>query len=76
MDDWGRLPAGQPAFMGNMDVGHFGTYDQPNGGEFGRVGGHRLKWRLKGDLTSKAQSVGPDCGLCTTDWAVLQKNLT
>jgi hypothetical protein len=76
MDDWGRLPAGLPAFMGNLDVGHFGTYDQPNGGEFGRVGGHWLKWQLKGDQTSKAQFVGPDCGLCATDWDVQRKNLT
>lgn len=75
MDDWGRLPAGLPAFMGNLDVGHFGTYDQPNGGEFGRVGGHWLKWQLKGDLTSKAQFVGSNCGLCATDWDVQQKNL-
>ncbi|MDI5980312.1 alpha/beta hydrolase [Amycolatopsis magusensis] len=76
MDDWQRLPAGLPAFMGNLDVGHFGTFDQPNGGEFGRVGGHWLKWQLKGDQTSKTQFVGPACGLCSTDWEVQQKNLT
>lgn len=76
MDDWGRLPAGLPAFMGNLDVGHFGTFDQPNGGEFGRVGGHWLKWQLKGDLNSKAQFVGPDCGLCDTEWDVMRKNLS
>jgi hypothetical protein len=76
MDDWRRLPTGLPAFMGNLDVGHFGTFDQPNGGEFGRVGGHWLKWHLKGDQTSKAQFVGPDCGLCGTDWDVMQKNLS
>jgi hypothetical protein len=75
MDDWRRLPAGLPAFMGNLDVGHFGTYAQPNGGEFGRVGTHWLKWQLKGDLTSRAQFVGPACGLCTTEWDVQQKNL-
>ncbi|MFD0200400.1 MULTISPECIES: poly(ethylene terephthalate) hydrolase family protein [Saccharothrix] len=76
MDDWRRLPAGLPAFMGNLDVGHFGTFDQPNGGEFGRVGGHWLEWHLKGDLASKAQFVGPNCGLCATDWDVLRKNLS
>jgi hypothetical protein len=31
LDDWRRLPAGLPAFMGNLDVGHFGAYDHPNG---------------------------------------------
>lgn len=75
MDDWGRLPTGLPAFMGNLDVGHYGTFDQPNGGEFGRVGGHWLKWQLKGDAASRAQFVGQNCGLCSTDWDVRSKNL-
>ena len=75
MDDWRRLPAGLPAFMGNLDVGHFGTFREPDGGEFGRVGGHWLKWHLKGDQASKAQFVGPNCGLCGTRWDVMRKNL-
>ncbi|MEU4766562.1 alpha/beta hydrolase [Actinosynnema sp. NPDC023794] len=76
MDDWRRLPAGLPAFMGNLDVGHFGTFDQPNGGEFGRVGGHWLKWHLKGDQASEARFAGPNCGLCATEWDVMRKNLS
>ncbi|WP_174533122.1 cellulose binding domain-containing protein [Micromonospora chalcea] len=76
MDDWGKLPSGLPAFMGNLNVGHGGTYDQPNGGEFGRVAVLYLKWRLKGDLSAGANFVGPDCGLCRTQWTVQQKNLT
>jgi hypothetical protein len=75
MDDWRRLPAQLPAFMGNLDVGHFGTFSQPNGGEFGRVGTHWLKWQLKGDQVSRAQFVGPNCGLCGTEWTVQQRNL-
>ena len=75
MDDWQRLPEGLPAFMGNLDVGHGGTYDQPNGGEFGRVGTHWLKWQLKGDEESKAEFVGEDCGLCHSDWDIQRKNL-
>ncbi|UVS80781.1 alpha/beta hydrolase [Actinokineospora sp. UTMC 2448] len=75
MDDWRRLPAGLPAFMGNLDVGHYGTFAEPNGGEFGRVGGHWLKWQLKGEAASRAQFVGPDCGLCSTEWDVLRKNM-
>ena len=55
IDDWGKLPAGLPAFMGNLNVGHGGTYDQPNGGEFGRVAVLYLKWRLKGDTTAGTQ---------------------
>ncbi|NES14909.1 MULTISPECIES: cellulose binding domain-containing protein [Micromonospora] len=76
MDDWGKLPAGLPAFMGNLSVGHGGTYDQPNGGEFGRVAVLYLKWRLKGDITAGRNFVGVDCGLCHTEWTVQQKNLT
>ncbi|MFG1839616.1 cellulose binding domain-containing protein [Micromonospora sp. NPDC049175] len=76
IDDWGKLPAGLPAFMGNLNVGHGGTYDQPNGGEFGRVAVLYLKWRLKGDTTAGANFVGPNCGLCRGQWSVQQKNLT
>ncbi|MET7946476.1 cellulose binding domain-containing protein, partial [Micromonospora sp. NPDC005324] len=76
MDDWGKLPAGLPAFMGNLNVGHGGTYDQANGGEFGRVATLYLKWRLKGDATAGRNFVGSDCGLCRSQWNVQQKNLT
>ncbi|MFI5924708.1 cellulose binding domain-containing protein [Micromonospora sp. NPDC051543] len=76
IDDWGKLPSTLPAFMGNLNVGHGGTYDQTNGGEFGRVAVLYLKWRLKGDTTAGANFVGPNCGLCGTQWTVQQKNLT
>ncbi|WP_207933218.1 alpha/beta hydrolase [Actinomadura sp. GC306] len=76
MDDWDRLPSGLPAFMGNLDVGHMGTYGQPNGGEFGRVGAAWLKWQLKGDAQARQMFVGPDCGLCGGEWSVRQKNLS
>ncbi|MEW2146670.1 cellulose binding domain-containing protein [Micromonospora vinacea] len=76
MDDWGKLPAGLPAFMGNLNVGHGGTYDQPNGGEFGRVATLYFRWRLKGDTTAGRTFVGADCGLCRSQWSVQQKNLT
>jgi cellulase/cellobiase CelA1 len=76
IDDWGKLPAGLPAFMGNLNVGHGGTYDQANGGEFGRVAVLYLQWRLKGDTTAGTNFVGSDCGLCRSQWQVQQKNLT
>ena len=62
--------------MGNLNVGHGGTYDQANGGEFGRVAVLYLKWRLKGDTTAGANFAGPNCGLCRAPWTVQQKNLT
>ncbi|WP_310741178.1 ricin-type beta-trefoil lectin domain protein [Microbispora sp. H10670] len=76
IDDWGKLPAGLPAFMGNLNVGHGGTYTQTNGGEFGRVAVLYLKWRLKNDTTAGTNFVGANCGLCNTQWQVQQKNLT
>ncbi|MFC4109230.1 cellulose binding domain-containing protein [Micromonospora zhanjiangensis] len=77
MDDWGKLPSGLPAFMGNLPVGHGGTYGQTNGGEFGRVAVLYLKWRLLGDRTAGQTFVGGNCGLCAnTQWTVQQKNLT
>ncbi|MFD6949134.1 hypothetical protein A6A08_07160 [Nocardiopsis sp. TSRI0078] len=76
VDDYGRLPRGLPAFMGHLDVGHFGTFGEPDGGEYGRVGVAWLKWRLKGDQQARQEFVGSDCGLCSTEWDVQQKNLT
>lgn len=76
LDDWERLPRGLPAFMGHLDVGHFGTFGEPDGGEYGRVGVAWLEWRLKGDQQARQEFVGPDCGLCSTEWDVRQKNLT
>jgi hypothetical protein len=76
LDDWNRLPSGLPAFMGNLDVGHLGTYGQPNGGEFGRVGAAWLKWHLKGDAAAKAMFVGMNCGLCSGSWQIMRKNLS
>jgi endo-1,4-beta-xylanase len=75
MDDWNKLPAGLPAWMGNLNVGHGGTYSQTNGGEFGRVAVLYLNWRFRGDKTAGANFVGSSCGLCRT-WQVQQKNLT
>ncbi|MGC4756621.1 cellulose binding domain-containing protein [Micromonospora trifolii] len=76
IDDWGKLPTGLPAFMGNLNVGHGGTYDQANGGEFGRVATLYFRWRLKGDATAGRNFVGSDCGLCRSQWSVQQRNLT
>ncbi len=75
LDDWGKLPAGLPAFMGNLDVGHGGTYHEADGGEFGRVAQLWFRWQLTGDVEAGRAFVGADCGLCRAPWTVQQKNL-
>lgn len=66
-----------PMFMGNLEVGHGGTWNQQNAGEMGRVGLAWLDWQLKGDETAKKQFTGPDCGLCKSPskWTVKKKKL-
>ena len=57
-------------------VGHGGTYNQPNGGEFAGIGVAWLNWQLKGDRRAALMFRGPDCGLCVNPkWVVRTKNL-
>lgn len=75
LDDYARLPQGLPAFIGHLDVGHYGTFAEPDGGEYGRVGVAWLEWQLKGDQRARQEFVGDDCGLCSTEWDTDSKNL-
>ncbi|KAF1980838.1 hypothetical protein K402DRAFT_305037, partial [Aulographum hederae CBS 113979] len=47
--DWKILPASLPRWKGNLDVGHFGTYCQRNGGSFGISGANWWRWTLRGE---------------------------
>jgi hypothetical protein len=64
LDDYAKIEKVPVAFTSYDDVGHGGTYSQPNGGEFGKVASAWLKWQLKGDQTAKKMFSGKDCGLC------------
>lgn len=75
MDDWGKLPAGLPAFMGNLGVGHGGTYHEANGGAFGYVAQQWFRWQLQGDQQAGRTFAGTDCPLCSRGWQVQRKNL-
>jgi dienelactone hydrolase len=75
LDDFARIDA-VPVAMANLDVGHGGTYSQPNGGEFGRVAVAWLKWELKEDTAAGKVFSGPSCGLCRdAQWKFEQKRL-
>lgn len=65
MDDFKRIDA-VPVAMANLDVGHGGTFVQPNGGEAARVAVAWLAWKLKGDETAATWFTGPDCKLCSS----------
>jgi hypothetical protein len=56
-------------------VGHGGTYNQPNGGEFAGIGVAWLNWQLKGDQKAALVFRGAECGLCVNPkWVVQTKN--
>ncbi|HEY7886463.1 MAG TPA: alpha/beta hydrolase [Cellvibrionaceae bacterium] len=65
-----------PVFVGNLEVGHGGTYTQPHGGEFARVAGAWFKWQLKNDQEAAKLFVGNPPGLAKTPaWSFDKKNM-
>ena len=75
-DDFARIDKVPIGIAHFDDVGHGGTYSQPNGGEFGKVAVAWLKWQLKGDETAKKMFSGSDCGLCKdTEWEYKKKKM-
>ncbi len=64
-----------PAMLANLPVGHGGTFQLVNGGDWARLGTAWLDWQLKGDRQAAKWFVGADCKLCTTfGWTVERKN--
>jgi dienelactone hydrolase len=75
-DDFARIDKVPIAIAHFDDVGHGGTYGQPNGGEFGKIAVAWLKWQLKGDETARKMFSGSDCGLCKdTKWEYKKKKM-
>jgi hypothetical protein len=50
--DYKALPPSTPRWKGNLPVGHFATWSQPNSGKFGRAEYLWLDWMLRGNETS------------------------
>lgn len=75
MDDFERINH-VPVFVGNMDVGHGGTYREPHGGEFARVATDWYKWQLKGDEDAGKMFTGnvPILSL-SEEWYINKKNM-
>ncbi|UZD23294.1 alpha/beta hydrolase [Algoriphagus halophytocola] len=73
MDDFNRINH-VPVFVGNMDVGHGGTYAQKHGGEFARVATAWYLWQLKGDQEAGKLFQGNPSALSKSpDWTVEKK---
>jgi len=75
-DDFARITK-VPAFRAYKDgVGHGGTYNQPNGGDFGKVAVALLEWQFKGDQEAGKMFLGTNCGLCLeAKWHVEKKGM-
>jgi hypothetical protein len=62
--------------VANLDVGHGGTYWEPNGGRAAAVVVAWLKWQLRGDESAAKWFVGKSCRLCTDSaWTVAKKRI-
>ncbi|MES2676111.1 MAG: alpha/beta hydrolase [Pseudomonadota bacterium] len=63
-----------PVFVGNLDVGHGGTYAQPFGGEYAKVATAWFKWQLKGDKKAGQLFIGNPPGLSQLPgWSFIKK---
>lgn len=72
-DDYARIDH-VPAMLLDLNVGHGGTFQQPNGGKVAQVAVAWLDWRLRGDARAAKMFVGPDCTLCKDPaWKVSRK---
>lgn len=73
-DDFARI-GHVPVMLANLPVGHGGTFQLVDGGDWARVGTAWLDWQLKGDAQAARWFVGPGCRLCTTfGWTVQRKH--
>lgn len=77
--DFESMPADVPVFYGVYpSVGHGGTYNQDNGGPFGKVAVPWLKWQLDGDTSAagKGYFVGDTCVPCKdSNWQIQSRSL-
>jgi hypothetical protein len=71
--DYKLLPAGTPSWKGNIDVGHGGTYKEPNGGRWGVAAVRFFQWTLRGNTTASEYFTGD--GAKNDGFAVESKSL-
>ncbi|KAK4139907.1 uncharacterized protein C8A04DRAFT_40312 [Dichotomopilus funicola] len=71
--DYAAIPSGIPKWKGNLNVGHGGTYTDPNGGKFGVIGGHWVEWALRGNTSASEYLTGS--GATSDGWSVVSADL-
>ncbi|GGY75175.1 hypothetical protein GCM10011613_20850 [Cellvibrio zantedeschiae] len=75
MDDVAKLNH-VPVFVGNLDVGHGGTYAKPNGGDFAKVATAWFSWKLKGDKKASKLFTGDTPDITKMPgWSFEKKNM-
>lgn len=75
--DFGRLPAGLPAFLASSNTGHMGTYWNKDGGTYSQILKDWVLWTVKGSAAAGARFTGNPCGLCTVPgWTVQRRNIS
>ncbi|EKB49235.1 alpha/beta hydrolase-fold protein [Cecembia lonarensis] len=75
MDDFNRINH-VPVFVGNLDVGHGGTYAQPFGGDYAIVATQWYNWQLKGDKEAGKLFTGKKPGISKLEgWNWDKKNM-
>jgi Fungal cellulose binding domain len=73
MRDYGAVKSGVPTWVGNLPVGHGGTYGDPRGGKFGTAGQQFFRWVLRGDSSVSGFFTGN--GAQADGWTVQSKSL-
>jgi acetyl esterase/lipase len=74
-DDFARIGR-VPAALVTADVGHGGTFDEPNGGRAATIALAWLDWQLRGDRKAARTFRGADCGLCADPtWKIQRKKI-
>lgn len=64
-----------PVFYANMAVGHGGTFQLTNGGEWARLGVAWLDWQLMHDKAAGRFFTGANCGACQDPrWTIIRKH--
>ncbi|RYY26722.1 MAG: hypothetical protein EOP62_09450 [Sphingomonadales bacterium] len=65
-----------PVMLADLNVGHGGTFRQPNGGLVAQVAVRWLDWQLRHDKLAAKTFTGKDCGLCTDQkWTIEKKRI-